>query len=274
MAQASMSELLQRMRMLEAQIQTLQQQLQQVQGQPAAEQACYGDLRMAGAVTPAGPEIARQEAAKAAGIDAAARQAAQDTQAIPDFDPYAWGELKPGQSHAARRQEIHQIQERRQARKQAEQDQQVLNKSGMDIDLPPMPDPVEAATAFANERRTRMAQGAQLPPPTRPEPPQRAPEASPQGNPPRPAQQPLPPPYIPKPDTNTQIPQPPDWKDSPERLTRGPVNQQPQQQTFGQAQATFDAAVARQMEMIVGFVQDATRRIEELECWREAFCQE
>jgi len=274
MAQQSMSELLQRMQILEVQLQTLQQQLQQVQGSPANEQARYGDLRMAGAITPAGPEIARQEATEASQMASAARQAVQGEQSLPDFDPYAWGKPTEGQSPAARRQEIVQIQKRRQARQQSEQDQTILNQAGVDIDLPPMQDPLLAATAFANERRARMAQEQLGPQNVRQTKPQEPQAPSPQPDLPRPPTPPLPPPYTPKPDTNTQIPQPPDWKDSPERLTRGPVNQQPQQQTFGQIQATFDAAVARQMEVIAGLVQDATRRIEELECWREAFCQE
>jgi hypothetical protein len=85
----------------------------------------------------------------------------------------------------------------------------------------------------------------------------------------------MPPPYVPQPDTSTQIPQPPDWRDTAERLTRGPTYPpQAQQQTFGQAQASFDSAVARQMQMLAGFVQDATRRVEELECWRESMAQE
>jgi hypothetical protein len=77
-----------------------------------------------------------------------------------------------------------------------------------------------------------------------------------------------------QPDTSTQIPQPPSWRDTPERRAGGPTNQQPQQMTFGQAQMSFDTAVARQMQMMAGFVQDATRRIEELECWRESMVQE
>lgn len=265
MAQASMTELLQRLQLLESQIQELQQELRQVQGPPAAGQDRFGDIRtVTPAIPPAMPEPAKTE------------PAAQDPVAppLPDFDPYAWGTLKPGQSHAARRQEIVQIQERRQASKQAQADQQVLNMAESDIDLPPPQDPLEAATAFANERKARLAQEPAFPTKSRPDASWTPSEPRLPGTERQPTQPPLPPPYTPQPDTNTQIPQPPDWKDSPERLTRGPVNQQPQQQSFGQMQATFDAAVARQMEMLAGFVQDATRRIEELECWREAFCQE
>ena len=272
MSQASMSELLQRMRMLETQLQTMQQQVQQMQGQPDAQPARYGDLRMAGAITPAGPEIASKEAAEAQQIAADRQAAVSSADNLPDFDPEAWGERKPGQSDAGRRQEIIQIQKRRQAVRQSQLDKELLNDADTELDLPPAVNPLEAATAFANERAQRMAREHAQPPNVRPEPPQRAPGASEQGNQPRPTP-PLPPPYTPKQDTNTQIPQPPDWKDSPERLTRGPVGQQPQQQTFYQAQTSFDTAVARQMQMLAGFIENATQRIEELECWREAMGQ-
>ena len=164
-----------------------------------------------------------------------------------------------------------QIQKRRAARKQAQDDMSVLNQSTMDIDSQPPEAQFQAAQAFADDHRARVAREQGQPPSVRQPLPQ-TPETTPQ-QPTRPY--PLPPPYqAPQPDTSTQIPQSPDWRDTPERQARGPVDTNPQQQSFGQAQASFDNAVARQMEMMAGFVLDSTRRIEELECWRESTSQE
>jgi hypothetical protein len=228
--------------------------------------------------TPA-PEVAEQEKREAyvAKIDRiSAGQAAAYTSAIDPFDPYAWGEAKEGQSAAGRRQELVQIQKRREARNQAQEDLSILNQSTMDIDSQPPEAQFAAAQAFADEHKARVVreqggQGGQPPTPqTKPQGPQ-PPYVPGQGQPPYR----MTPPYVPQPDTSTQIPQPPDWRDTPERLTRGPT-QSPgaQQQTFYQAQASFDAATARQMQMLAGFIQDATRRVEELECWRESMAQE
>jgi len=272
MPQQSLVELQNRILSLEAQIQRMQEQYPVRQGQAAPAQGRYGDFRTAtDSIPPMAPEVAEQELREGerAQID---RQAAVSQMEIPDFDPYAWGEAKEGQSAAGRRQELVQIQKRRAARKQAQQDMLVLNQSTMDIDSQPPDAQFKAAQAFADEHRARVVreQGGQ--PQTPPATPQGPQAPFPQ---PRSQQQPypLPPPYAPQPDTSTQIPQSPEWKDTPERLTRGPV-QSPQQQTFGQMQASFDTAVARQMQMLAGFVQDATRRVEELECWRETMSQE
>jgi hypothetical protein len=274
MSQPSIADLQNRILSLEAQLQRMQEQYPVRQGQAAPAQGRYGDFRTANdSIPPLAPEVAQPELREGEQAQTERRAAAASDMEIPGFDPYAYGEAKEGQSAAGRRQELVQIQKRRQAQKQAQQDQLVLNQSTMDIDSQPPDAQFKAAQAFADEHRARVVreQGGQ---------PQ-TPPATPQGpltprSEPRTPQQPyrMPPPYVPQPDTSTQIPQPPDWRDTPERTSRGPT-QSPgaQQQTFAQAQASFDTAVARQMQMLAGFVQDATRRVEELECWREEMNQ-
>jgi hypothetical protein len=278
------SQLIDRIRSLEAQVQRMQEQYPVSLEHVQQGQGRYGDFRTATDAIPALPEIVEQEAREGEQAQTERRAAVSEME-LPDFDPYAWGDMQEDQSEAVRRQEIVRIQKRRQARKQAQDDQFVLNQATMDIDSQPPEAQFEAAQAFANEFKARVAAERGLPPNVRPaqswgpetppEPvaPQRQPEPD-KPRQPREPNYPLPPPYTPVPDTSTQIPQPPDWRDTPERRAGGPVNQSPQQQTFGQAQASFDNAVARQLEMLAGFVQDATRRVEELEVWREAFCQE
>ena len=377
MSQPSIADLQNRILSLEAQLQRMQEQYPVRSGQGSQDQVRYGDHRtVTDNIPPMAPEVAQQEFREGEQAQTERRAAVAEME-IPDFDPYAWGEPEEGQSAAGRRQELVQIQKRRAAQKQAQQDQVVLNQSTMDIDSQPPEAQFAAAQAFADDHRARVAQEqagrpnvrpAQRPVPQQPfqqvSPPpmpesfdlpqrpegeagqrwdrqqrreaqrqlQQQPAPPPveipvrgerpvvepvpmperrqggiqpvtmpeRGQPPRqpvppytpptqlPPQQPpptqppytpgqgqppyrMPPPYVPQPDTSTQIPQPPDWRDTPERLTRGPTYPpQAQQQTFGQAQASFDAAAARQMQMLAGFVQDATRRVEELECWRES----
>lgn len=307
MSQQSLVELQNRILSMEAQLQRMQEQYPVRSGQGSQDQVRYGDYRtVTDSIPPMAPEVAEQERREGEKIQIDRRAAVAQQQEIPDFDPYAWGEAKEGQSAAGRRQEVVQIQKRRQDRKQAQQDQLVLNQSTMDIDSQPPDAQFAAAQAFADEHRVRVAQEqvgrpnvrpAQHPVPQEPLQPASLPQMpDPFDLPQRPEgeagqrwdrqqrreaqrqqQQPYtqPPPYAVQPDTSTQIPQPPEWRDTPERLTRGPTQpQQAQQQTFYQAQTSFDSAAARQMQMLAGFVEAATRRIEELECWRESLIEE
>jgi hypothetical protein len=349
MAQPDIAQLLDRIRVLETQIQRMQEQYPVRQGESKPAAGRYGDYRIATAsVAPAEPAVAEQELREGEQAQTE-RRATVAEMPLPDFDPYAVQESAEGTPDAIRRQRAVQAIKRQQARKQAQDDQFVLNQSTMDIDSQPPDAQFKAAQAFADEHREKVAseqagrtqtlpaqrqgpltpfQQGNLPAmseaselPQRPEgeagqrwdrqqrreaqrqpprmedqpqdypsprtqpppqdpyqpeqpPPYRPPTSQPTGQPPY--RQPLPPPYIPQPDTNTQIPQPPDWRDTPERISRGPTSQQqpPQQQSFGQMQASFDAAIARQLAMVAGFVQEATRRVEELECWRESMSQE
>jgi hypothetical protein len=277
---------------LQARIVVLEDRLRQVlelypiapgQGQDRSSPHIASDAPF---MTPAGAAIDQQEVSEGEQAQLAVRAAAARQPEIPDFDPYAFQEAAEGTPDAMRRQQVVQTIKRQQGRKQAKQDQDILNQSTLDIDSQPPEAQFQAAQAFAAEHRARVGLDRGERPivlqpqvqnpeqPSEPESPAtRTPSRDPRNEPPY--QWPKPPPYTPPPpDTSTQIPQPGDWRDTPERQARGPVGQSPQQQSFGQMQASFDAAVARQLNMIAEVVLNGLRRVEELECWRESTYQE
>ncbi len=300
MPQPSLSELTERIRSLESQLQQMQEQYPVRSGQGAQDQVKYGDYRtVTDSIPPmVTPEVAQQELREGEQAQTDRRAAVAEADNLPSFDPQAWAEGTPD---TARRQRVVQQVKERKARRQAQLDQQIPSQGPMDVDSQPPEAQLQAAQAFADEHRARVTREQGQPPvvrqterqqretrrgehdqriarqdpqPETEKPPQPPPRPPYQPNQPQPPSIRIPPYTPPPPDTSTQIPQPPDWKDTPERRAGGPVGNMPQQMTFGQAQASFDTAVARQMAMLAGFVQDATRRVEELECWRESMSQE